>query len=61
VFALTFADGLRGAVAVLEMMRGVGFDDARTPEGCAKIEVDAETGGHGDVAGRGRPCAGHAQ
>jgi hypothetical protein len=35
-------------------MRGAGFDDARTPEGFANVEVDAETGGHGDVAGRGR-------
>jgi hypothetical protein len=38
-------------------MRGAGFDDARTPEGLANVEVDAETGGHGDVAGRGRPRA----
>jgi hypothetical protein len=44
VLALTFPDGLRGEVAVLDRMRGPGFDDARTPEGFAKVEVDAETG-----------------
>jgi hypothetical protein len=59
VLALTFADGLRGEVAILARMRGPVFDDARTREGFAKVEVDAETG-TGDVAGRGGPRAGHA-
>lgn len=44
VLALTFADGLRGEVAVLERMRGPVFDDARTPEGFSKVRVDAESG-----------------
>lgn len=44
VLKLTFADGLSGEVEVLERMRGPVFDAARTPEGFAKAEVDAETG-----------------
>ena len=44
VLALTFADGLQGEVAVLERMRGPVFDQARTPEGFAKVRVDRETG-----------------
>jgi len=44
VLALTFADGLEGEVAVLERMRGPVFDQARTPEGFARVSVDAETG-----------------
>ena len=44
VLRLTFADGITGEVAVLEGMRGPVFDEARTPEGFAKVTVDAETG-----------------
>lgn len=44
VLALTFADGLRGAVAVLERMRGPVFEQARTPEGFARVRIDDETG-----------------
>lgn len=44
VLELTFADGLRGEVAVLDRMHGPVFEAARTPEGFAKVEVDAETG-----------------
>jgi hypothetical protein len=44
VLALRFADGLEGEVAVLERMRGPVFDNARTPEGFARVEIDAETG-----------------
>ncbi len=44
VLALTFADGLQGEVAVLERMRGSVFDQARTPEGFTKVQVDGETG-----------------
>lgn len=44
VLALTFADGLQGEVAVLERMRGPVFDQARTPEGFAKVQIDGETG-----------------
>jgi hypothetical protein len=44
VLRLTFADGTTGEVAVLERMRGPVFDEARTPEGFAKVAVDAETG-----------------
>jgi hypothetical protein len=44
VLRLTFADGITGEVAVLERMRGPVFDEARRPEGFAKVTVDAETG-----------------
>jgi len=44
VLALTFADGLQGEVAVLERMHGPVFDQARTPDGFAKVQVDSETG-----------------
>ena len=44
VLALTFADGLRGDVDVLDRMHGPVFDEARTPAGFAKVEVDGETG-----------------
>jgi hypothetical protein len=44
VLRLTFADGLRGEVDVLERMRGPVFRHARTPEGFAKVRVDGETG-----------------
>ncbi len=41
---LTFADGLRGDVDVLDRMMGPVFDEARTPDGFAKVSVDSETG-----------------
>jgi hypothetical protein len=44
VLRLTFADGLRGEVDVLQRMRGPVFDAARTPEGFARVMVDPETG-----------------
>ncbi|MBW8060298.1 MAG: DUF2442 domain-containing protein [Solirubrobacterales bacterium] len=44
VLKLTFADGLSSKVDVLGRMRGPVFDDARTPEGFAKVAVDPETG-----------------
>jgi hypothetical protein len=44
VLRLTFADGLSGEVDVLDRMRGPVFDEARTPEGFAKVSVDGETG-----------------
>jgi uncharacterized protein DUF2442 len=44
VLRLTFADGLIGEVDVLARMRGPVFDQARTPEGFAQVEVDRETG-----------------
>lgn len=44
VLKLTFADGLSGEVDVLERMHGAVFEDARTPEGFAKVAVDPETG-----------------
>ncbi|MGH2988497.1 MAG: DUF2442 domain-containing protein [Solirubrobacterales bacterium] len=55
VLRLTFADGLTGEVEVLERMRGPVFDDARTPDGFARVTVDDETGtvvwpGGGDLA-----------
>jgi Protein of unknown function (DUF2442) len=44
VLRLTFANGLCGEVDVLDRMRGPVFEDARTSEGFAKVEVDTETG-----------------
>lgn len=44
VLRLTFADGLSGEIEVLDRMRGPVFEDARTPEGFARAEADAETG-----------------
>jgi Protein of unknown function (DUF2442) len=44
VLRLTFADGLRGEVEVLERMRGPVFEEARTREGFARVSVDSETG-----------------
>lgn len=44
VLRLTFADGLTGEVDVLNRMCGPVFEDARTPDGFAKVEVDPETG-----------------
>jgi Protein of unknown function (DUF2442) len=41
---VVFADGTTGEVEVLERMRGPVFDEARTPEGFARVSVDAETG-----------------
>jgi hypothetical protein len=44
VLRLTFADGLSGEVDVLDRMRGPVFEEARIPEGFAKVEIDTETG-----------------
>jgi Protein of unknown function (DUF2442) len=44
VLRLVFADGLKGQVEVLDRMHGPVFDDARTPEGFAKVTIDRETG-----------------
>ena len=44
VLRLTFADGLSGEVEVLDRMHGPVFERARTPEGFAEVEVDAEIG-----------------
>ncbi|MDQ3934426.1 MAG: DUF2442 domain-containing protein [Actinomycetota bacterium] len=44
VLCLTFSDGLTGEVSVLERMRGPVFEQARTPEGFARVSVDQETG-----------------
>ena len=44
VLKLSFADGTIGEVDVLDRMRGPVFEEARTPEGFAQIEVDVETG-----------------
>ncbi len=44
VLELTFADGMKGQVEVLERMHGPAFETARTIEGFAKVKVDAETG-----------------
>lgn len=41
---LTFADGTSGEVDVLDRMRGPVFEQARTPEGFARVRVDPETG-----------------
>jgi len=44
VLELTFADGLKGRVEVLDRMRGPVFEKARTLEGFKKVSVDRETG-----------------
>jgi hypothetical protein len=44
VLRLTFADGLIGEVDVLDRMRGPVFEEARTPEGFAKVTVEGEIG-----------------
>jgi hypothetical protein len=44
LLCLTFPDGTTGEVAVLERMQGPVFGEACTPEGFAKVVVDAETG-----------------
>jgi hypothetical protein len=41
---LTFADGQKGEVEVLDRMRGPVFAEARTAEGFGKVTVDAESG-----------------
>jgi hypothetical protein len=44
VLRIRFADGLSGEVEVLDRMRGPVFEQARTPQGFAKVSVDPETG-----------------
>ncbi|HEY2717548.1 MAG TPA: DUF2442 domain-containing protein [Solirubrobacterales bacterium] len=44
VLRLTFADGTGGEVDVLDRMRGPVFEEARTREGFARVQVDEETG-----------------
>ncbi len=44
ILRLTFADGLSAQLDVLDRMQGPVFAQARTPEGFAKVTVDAETG-----------------
>lgn len=44
VLDLTFADGLRGEVGVLDRMRGPVFTRATTVAGFSAVEVDAESG-----------------
>jgi hypothetical protein len=44
VLGLTFADGLRGEVDVLDRMWGPVFEEARTEEGFAQVVVDDEAG-----------------
>lgn len=44
VLDLTFADGLRGEVEVLDRMRAPVFTQARTVAGFASVEVDPESG-----------------
>jgi hypothetical protein len=44
VLHLTFADGLMGEVDVLPRMWGSVFEQARTPEGFAKVTVGEDTG-----------------
>lgn len=41
---LTFADGLTGEIDVLPRMWGPVFEEARTPEGFARVAVDPESG-----------------
>jgi uncharacterized protein DUF2442 len=41
---LTFADGLRGEVGVLERMHGPVFKSARSPAGFESVSVDRESG-----------------
>jgi hypothetical protein len=44
ILRLTFADGLSAQLNVLDRMQGPVFAQPRTPEGFAKVTVDAETG-----------------
>ena len=46
---LEFADGLIGDVDLLDRMRGPVFEQARTPDGFARVSVDPELG-----SGRGQ-------
>ena len=41
---LTFADGLRGEVELLERMHGPVFAEARTSKGFSRVTVDPELG-----------------
>lgn len=41
---LTFADGLRGDVDILDRMRGSVFEEARGVEGFRRVAIDPETG-----------------
>jgi Protein of unknown function (DUF2442) len=41
---LTFADGLKGEVDVLDRMHGPVFEQARTPAGFDAVAVDPESG-----------------
>lgn len=44
VLELTFADGLRREIDVLDRMRGPVFEVARTPTGFERVDVDPESG-----------------
>lgn len=44
VLCLTFADGVKGEVDVLDRMRGPVFEQARTRTGFAAVTVDGESG-----------------
>jgi hypothetical protein len=44
VLRLTFGDGLQGDVEVLDRVRGPVFNEARSPEGFARVTVDPEIG-----------------
>jgi len=44
VLRLTFTDGLTGELDVLDRMRGPVFEQARTPDGFARVRVDPEIG-----------------
>lgn len=44
VLRLTFADGLTGAVDVLDRMRGPVFEQAVTPAGFAAVTAESESG-----------------
>lgn len=44
VLRLTFSDGLRGELDVLDRMRGPVFAQARAPDGFAQVTVDPEIG-----------------
>jgi len=44
VLRLTSTDGLAGELDVLDRMRGPVFEQARTPDGFARVRVDPEIG-----------------
>ena len=44
VLRITFGDGVKGEVEVLDRMWGPVFEEARTPEGFEKVAVDPESG-----------------